>query len=605
MGHNIHMKKETAIYAVCLAVLFCLFAWRQFFGFNKNDEIFYISTVYRFFQGDAMLVDEWNNVQLFALITYPVYWLIRLVHNSNEGIILIFRMAYLVFQALVSVWCFRRLKRFGWIRILPALFYFVTTPYNINSMSYNTLAFGFVLLVLVTLAGSEKLSVPMCILCGMFTAGAVLANPYVVILFLLYGVVCVGACVRGVCKNSDVKGSSGERRIREMFWLSEAVRISCRHALQFRTYFWNVHRSISDLFLVFVWFVFSRGTLDEILECFEYIVMDTERQKSFWEKLAKYFIRIHRYYTGLVYLTAILSVVYLIARKAGKQVSGALYMIAEAVAAGGYIIYYGFCWEMVGINYMLVPLTFVGLLAYVTSEKKDRYVFYGWFLPGVFYTLLAHFATNTGILTMSASCMIPSAASLVLIGQHMQAAKESWPVKQPNGYDTALMQESHKYSAVCGTVLAVLIAVQFAGGIWQRVTYVWGDEKLPKLTVAAEEGPLKGIHTSEENSLLYKDVMQDMEDLQLTREDKLFVVGIAPWMYLNTEAECAAYSTWETLETDPLIFTYYEVRPEKQPTVIYCYDYDESILDTEFGTAFLNKGYKPMMMRRGLVLLRR
>ena len=83
MGHNIHIKKETAIYAVCLAVLFCLFAWRQFFGFNKNDEIFYISTVYRFFQGDAMLVDEWNNVQLFALITYPIYWLIRLVHNSN------------------------------------------------------------------------------------------------------------------------------------------------------------------------------------------------------------------------------------------------------------------------------------------------------------------------------------------------------------------------------------------------------------------------------------------------------------------------------------------------------------------------------------------
>ena len=64
MGHNIHIKKETAIYAVCLAVLFCLFAWRQFFGFNKNDEIFYISTVYRFFQGDAMLVDEWNNVFL-------------------------------------------------------------------------------------------------------------------------------------------------------------------------------------------------------------------------------------------------------------------------------------------------------------------------------------------------------------------------------------------------------------------------------------------------------------------------------------------------------------------------------------------------------------
>ena len=577
-----NIKKETVIFAVCLAVLFCLFAWRQFFGFNKNDEIFYISTVYRFFQGDAMLVDEWNNVQLFALITYPIYWLIRLFHDSNEGIILIFRMAYLVFQALVSVWCFGRLKRFGWIRILPALFYFVTTPYNINSMSYNTLAFGFVLLVLVTLAGSEKLSVPVCILCGMFTAGAVLANPYVVILFFLYGVICVGAAI--------LYRKSGQKQLPD--------------ALKFRTYFFMGVGAFL-IFLMFVWFVFSRGTLDEILECFGYIVMDTERQKSFWEKLAKYFIRIHRYYTGLVYVTAILTVVYAAGKKLGYKISSEVCMVIEAVVAGGYIIYYGFCWEMVGINYMLVPLTFVGFLAYVTSEKKDHYLFYGWFLPGVFYTLLAHFATNTGILTMSASCMIPSAASLVLIGQHIQAAKEGCSSEQPNRYDTALMQESHKYSAICGTVLAVLIAVQFAGGIWQRVTYVWGDDKLPKLTVTAEEGPLKGIRTSEENSLLYKDVMQDMEDLQLTKEDKLFVVGIAPWMYLNTEAECAAYSTWETLETDPLIFTYYEVRPEKQPTVIYCYDYDESILDTEFGAAFLDKGYEAISMRRGLVLLRR
>ena len=61
MGHNIHIKKETAIYAVCLAVLFGLFAWRQFFGFNKNDEIFYISTVYRFFQGVSHSL--WHSVR--------------------------------------------------------------------------------------------------------------------------------------------------------------------------------------------------------------------------------------------------------------------------------------------------------------------------------------------------------------------------------------------------------------------------------------------------------------------------------------------------------------------------------------------------------------
>lgn len=141
--------------------------------------------------------------------------------------------------------------------------------------------------------------------------------------------------------------------------------------------------------------------------------------------------------------------------------------------------------------------------------------------------------------------------------------------------------------------------------IYQRILFVWGDEHLPLLTQELTEGPLKGIHTSAENEALYQDALQDMEDLSLTAEDKLFVTGIAPWMYLNTEAECAAYSTWETLETDPLIPVYYEIRREKLPTVVYCYESDESILETEFADYFLNKGYKPVNMRRGIVFLRR
>lgn len=62
-----------------------------------------------------------------------------------------------------------------------------------------------------------------------------------------------------------------------------------------------------------------------------------------------------------------------------------------------------------------------------------------------------------------------------------------------------------------------------------RMVYVWGDEHMPYLTAKLEEGPLKGIHTSQENEILYQNVLDDMEDLQLTEEDRLFVVGIASW----------------------------------------------------------------------------
>lgn len=555
-GTGTGIKRETCIYAGLLAVLFAMFAWRQFYGFNKNDEIYYISSVYRFFQGDAMLIDEWNNAQLFAFITYPLFCLIRLFLPSNDGIILVFRMCYLGFQILVSMYCYRKLKRFGWARIIPALFYFVTTPYNINSLSYNTLVFGFILLVLVTIAGSEKLRVRDCVLCGVFTAGAVLANPYAVLLFFIYGCLCLGYTLYAKRKKSTVP-----------------------EALAFKNFLLMTAGAFL-IFVLFVWFVFSRGTLGEILESFTSIVMDTERKKPFLEKLSRYFVRIHRYYKFQVYVTGLLIVLKLADRK--KKVSSAWYLAAITVVTIPYVIYYGFFWEMVGINYMLIPLSFAGFAAYMASEHKDRLLFYGWYIPGVFYTFLAHFATDTGILTVSASYMIPSAASLLLI----------WTALKENGRRVWLR-----------VLVCMLFAVQFTACVYQRMIYVWGDEHLEYLTCRLNEGPMKGIHTSAENAELYGDVMEDLRDLHLTSEDKLFVVGIAPWIYLSTEAECADYSTWQTLETDPLIPLYYELHPEKLPTVIYCYEYGEEILDTEFADNFISMGYEPQVMRRGMVLI--
>lgn len=549
---------EFLFFTGIMFLLFAIFAWRQFYGFNKNDEIFYISTVYRFFQGDAMLVDEWNNVELFAFITYPLYCLVRIFLKSNEGIVIVFRFLYLIFQVLVSGYCFCRMKRFGWIRIFPSVYYFVTTPYNINALSYNTLAFGFVLLALVTLACPEKLKFYDFVIFGVFTAGAVLSNPYAVILFVLYGLICTGAFFYGLRSWKQVP-----------------------EVLKLRNYLFACLGAFI-IFVLFVIFVFSRADLSEILECITYIIMDTERQRSFWEKFARYFVRIHRYYTILLYVTGLLLVLWIADRK--KRIAPSLYLMASCISAVPYIVYYGFFWEMVGINYMLIPLVFPGLTAFLVSEKKDYRLFFCWYLPGLFFTLLAHFATNTGILTVSASYMIAASVSFLFL---YKAVDEQGGIRW-----------------LC-SLMVILFMIQFAACIYQRIVYVWGDESLSLLTREITEGPLKGIHTSVENEKLYQEVMLDMEDLALTSEDKLFVIGIAPWIYLNTEAQCAAYSTWETLETDPLIPIYYEIRKEKLPTVVYCYEYDEDVLETEFAYYFINMGYEPSVMRQGIVLSRR
>jgi len=554
---KVQIKKESIILSIALLLLFCIFGWRQFYGFNKNDEIFYISTVYRFFQGDAMLADEWNNVQLFAFITYPLYSLIRCFYHSNEGIVLIFRFLYLFFQLMVSVYCYMRMKRFGWIRIMPVLFYFVTTPYNINSMSYNTLALGFMLLILVTIASVEKLRAGDSFLCGIFVAGAVLANPYVVLLFIGYGCVCLI--------------DSYDNRKRKTRILS----------MSFRNYLWMCLGAFT-IFILFVVFVLSRASIQEILECISYIVFDKERKKPFFQKFLKYFIRIHRYYKILVYAAGISIILLLFDKR--KKIPKAFYLIINSLITIFYIVYYGFFWEMVGINYMLIPIAFPGLIAFLLTKNKDRLLFFGWYVPGLLYTLLAHFATDTGIYTVSASYMLAGTASVLLIWKCMEECLQLRLVK---------------------ILVYSLFAIQFISCVWQRITYVWGDEHLEYLTCEIEEGPLKWIYTSKENKQLYNEVLQDMSDLNLTEKDKLAVIGIAPWMYLNTEAKCGASSTWETLENDPNIPIYYKIRQEKLPTVIYFYEYENDILDSEISIDFLNLGYQSSVLRHGVVLQRR
>lgn len=549
--------KEVWIFFGSVFVLFLVFAWRQFYGFNKNDEVFYISTVFRFFQGDAMLVDEWNNSELFTLITYPIYSLVRIFADSNEGIVVIFRIMYLLFHGLAACYCFFRMRRLGWVRILPALYYFMTTPFNINSLSYNTLVFGFLLLCFVTLSCTEQPGLFDFFLCGLFSAGAVLSNPYAVILFLLYGILCVGAFFYGRKTKRDIPS----------VLLLKNYAVVC-----FGAFF---------VFVIFLTFVFSRASWKEVTECIPYIVLDTERQKSFWEKLAKYFIRIHRYYRIQVYVTGALALLWLADRR--RRIQPCFYLLSAIAAAIPYVVFYGFFWEMVGINYVLIPLVFPGMIAWLVSKDRDKKVFYGWYLPGLLYTMLAHFASDTGILIVSASCVIASSASMVLL---WKAVKE---------------QENIVWLR---TLTGALFAVQFAACIWQRIFYVWGDEHLNLLTEELTKGPLKGIHTSVENKELYEDVLLDMDELSVTSEDKLFVLGIAPWIYLYTEAECAACTTWEILETDPLIPVYYELRPEKLPDAVYCYEYDERILETEFAYYFTDMGYETVKMRRGTALLR-
>lgn len=59
-----------ALYFVVFALLLILFIGNIFLDTN-TDEFHYLATTYRFYLGDAMLVDDWSPEQMNAVLLLP------------------------------------------------------------------------------------------------------------------------------------------------------------------------------------------------------------------------------------------------------------------------------------------------------------------------------------------------------------------------------------------------------------------------------------------------------------------------------------------------------------------------------------------------------
>lgn len=545
-------KKITAGFLLCLLALGIVFIFRQFYGFNKNDEIYYLSMTRRFVQGDGMLVDEWNNGQLFTFLLYPFVWLVTCILGGTEGIVLVTRISFVVFQAAVACAGFCLMKEQRLPAAVCGIAYFVFAPFNISAFSYNTLAIAFLYLIFCTLASGRQWGKGGWMLLGILTAFTVLANPYTLFLYLVYGLLCIGNTV-------GRKQRTGLVCWRSLFWLTVGAGI---------------------VLIVFLLFVFSRGSLQDIFQSLDPIINDAERQKPVWEKTLKYVERMWRYYGGALCTAGICGLLFFLDKK--KRIPGWFYMGAAGIVTAAYLLYYGLIWDHVPMNFIQVPVSFLGLAAYMTNPERKKRIFIYWYLPALFITYLIHMAADTGILAVSSAYWLVSAASVYLLWDHLK----TW--KRP--------------SAACVIFLCVC-GIQILTTARLRVTYVWGDDPLPALDAPMTEGPMKGIYTTKENQELYEETLSDMQSLGLTKDSRLLVAGLAPWIYLDADARVASYTTWEIPAEGSLLARYYE-QAHVMPDLVYIPELIEDPLETELAGYFEEAGYTSVEMKRGVAMLR-
>ena len=550
------MKKQNLWFLAGLLGIGLILFWRCFYSVNTTDEAYYIGTVYRLWFGDGMLCDEWNPTQqMCSFWLYPFYAFFRMILGSNDGMILAFRLLYIIFQLFVSGYIYGKLKKYGYISFLPIFFYLLSTAFNINSLSYNTMANSALVALLVTLVMMEKPDWKNSIWCGIFASIVVMGNPYAVFAYVLYGAACVIVTLLFKKWNKEIPVS-----------------------LQFTTFF-KMSLTAAGVLVIFLIFTFWHATLERIVKNLPYIVGDQEHIQRWNVKISDYFRYFKEHYLGAVLVPIVVSVSALFDQKRVKH--GAVYMALSAAAILPYMIRHGLVSNYVPINLVTVPICFLGFTAYVVSEKKLRRVFYIWYLPAMVYPFIVQFTSNTGPLAVSAGFVTAGAASVLLAA--------SWAMEQEN----RLVK-----NALHGVIILQLMIMLFL-----RITYVWVDAPLSELTTKVERGAAKGLYTTEAAAQYYEELYDDIDALNMTEDDGFLVVGSEPLLYLYADRQVASYSTWQVYTNETRLYRYYEIHDGEGrfPSVVFCAEADETIFESILVEKLLiPMGYEWKQLQHGI-----
>lgn len=569
-------KMQHLIFIGLFLLIEILLIRRSYYGFNTADEMYFIGTSERIFRGEKILIDEWNPTQqLCSFLLHPIYCLLRIALGSTEGIVMASRFLYLAFEAVLTIFLYLRLQRRGFASYGPVFLFLLFAPFGICAMSYNSIEFGILTVLLAVLSAKMEHSVPEYILCGILMAVIVLANPFALLMYFLYGIICLAVTLRNRHSGRETEG-----------------------ALQLKSFLWMTLGAVIVLIL-FVLFVFQRGTLSEMLANIPHIVGDSEHEGGgIWHKIQRYFYLCFKNYR---YMFCGLGVIYVATWADRKRYKHSLiYMALASLAVLPYLIYYGFIFDHITVNYQMLPLAFWCLEAYLVTEHKEKRIFYWWYLPCMFFTLIVQFATNTGIVTISVAYGLCSCVGLLFVARWIQELRE----REGAHFALADMWKNGKFLQTGLAALSCLVILfQFAGTFYLRMTYAWGDSPMKELTQVMERGPLKGVYTSPKGADWYGKVLKELDMLELTREDELMVVGVAPWIYLYVEAGCGNYSTWQVHENSTQLYDYYALHPDKFPNVIYMAHWADIFLECELSEMFKDQGYEVVYEGTGTAMM--
>lgn len=535
------MSKAEKISNYIYIGLFVLFTivifWKCPYGYANLDESFYLTFPYRFLQGDRMLYDEWFGTQMVALPLMPILSLYIKIKGNLEGIFIFIRYLYSVVKVIFALVLYFGLKKYSKkAAMATSLVMLLFSAYGLMVFSYNNLSIGgLVIWILCMIRGKEeKGNTAVHIIGGIAFSLATIEIPHIVVLFIIYAV-CVLV-----------------KKIKKIESTSEML----NNMLSFREFI-EMLIGVIGCVVAFCCYIFSKITLSQLIQTLPHIALeDTVHPVRPWYKiLFGYFSRIawrndHNYFTLACYAAlAIAFLFFIIKGKKDKQRS--IYTVI--LLAINFVILLQYFFIDYHVNFiMFAPNVLAFILYFVVDDSRIKDIFYCFWIPGMIYSFLGFWASNTGIHALIVASSVAVVGSVMMIGI---AAEKMLEVKE----------EKNRIKA---NMLMIYLVVFLGMTLYGKVTDIFWENGISEQTERITDGLDKGLLVSKQKYDYYYGIMEDTKELRNLTSDYhvLYFSDLVLW--ISGEARFGTHTSLNS-GFPTMLYQYYEEHPDKVPDYVY------------------------------------
>lgn len=568
--------------AVCVLIVLSLVAAfvKIMTGFDI-DEAYALALPYRALQGDRLFQDMWEVHQTSYFMPYLFIKLYAMIMPSMEYLVLYMRAVTAVIHIGMSALVYVSGKKLAVleecsegkvIAFIVALIYCSFLPKWMLDMDFSMQQLWFFTLFLIFLFKGIKTentnrAMLFLFLSGLSLAMDVLAYPGMVLCYPA-AIVCLIIC--GKQKKEALSQTWQQSVIKPLIWLS----LGCLAAAG-----------------IFFAAVFRYMSLQELLDAVPKVFMDGAHQYDFATKLSQYlmqWLEVLVQSAILLVPAAIVTVAIWLLLKKPDRTLGFLLCIVFEIETAALITFAGLVvtWGPFRLQVRYIIQFAMALYLMAFGKKQEMYIkkqkyqdasesyadqknqdaselwnvqngqrkqpilelqWIWWFSLAAFLGVLL--ASNVGP-TSSASYLV--IGNMLFVGLTLLIGSEK--------------EKKIRFLTRIGAILFVTSLLMCKGFYMRNTEYVPGD--ITDGLVQVKEGPLHGIYVKKEDALRFTSDYHTIQE-NTTKDDQVLFMGTESLCNLYANGRIVSPTTISTPAFNEQWVEYFELYPEKQPTVIF------------------------------------